>query len=283
MSPGFRLSPCSLLLLCAVVLGAIVRPGFAVSPADATSPAAGATAPALDPADTQRLIDTLRDPARRAALIATLENLERAAPSAPGAATPTASAPAKTVETSAVVGLQPNSLGAQLMTNGTRLADTISTSLLLTVRGVANFPDLLRWSHGIARDPAALVSGLLSAGRVLAVLLLAFGGELLIWRLTRRFYASLAMDARRQDAEVQVEQAAREPADPVEAPPRPSRLLDGWLLLLRLPTILMALSVDLLPPLAFLAVATVASGTPLAQSEYVRAAILAVVDACGIL
>ncbi len=358
MAPDVRRSARILLLFCALVPWFAAGPARAASPSDGSPPAGDVSSPALNAQATRQLIDTLRDPARRAALIATLEDLERATPAtragpvpanaAPGNAAAANAAPGKTGPTTAapgaaaqpaaqpappaaaqpappaaaqpaaakpVVALQPNSLGAQLMANGMRFADTVSTSLLLAVRGIANVPELLRWARGILRDPAALLAGAMATARVLGVLLLAFGGEALVWRLTHRFYLSLAADARHQDVTAVARDsagvaAARDPALAADAghldaaadgrdratidrldqaPPaaretgvtvtRPNRLIDGWLLLLRLPTILMALTVDLLPPLAFLAVATVAAGTPLAQSEAVRQALIAVVDA----
>jgi moderate conductance mechanosensitive channel len=253
MRPDFR----SLLFILLIA----AMPAFAAVPADPqerTVPAAAMTSPEM-----QQFIDTLKDPARRAALIAALESLQKNA--APAAATPPAAAkPAA----SPIASLKPNSLGAQLIARGEQMADMVSASLLLAVRGVTDIPDLLRWLHELAEDPATMRDGAIAAGRLLCVLLIALAGEFLIWRLTHRFYESLATDARREDRKTQEDEPGPQPMQN-----------DPWPLLRRLPYILMAATVDLLPPLAFLAVATLLLGTPLAQSSEVRTGILAVVDA----
>jgi small-conductance mechanosensitive channel len=231
--------------------------------------------------DLQQLIDTLTDPARRALLITTLENLQKAAPPAGSTAAPAtlaAVAPSGTTTPAAakpVAALKPDSLGAQLIARGERLADTVSGSLVLAVRGIANIPDLLLWAQGVSEDPAMVLKGVIAAGRLLCVLLIAFGGEYLVWRLTHRVYQSLATDAHRDDAEANAD--APDP-DTALAAYRANQK-DGWPLLRRLPFILLAATVDLLPPLAFMAIATLLLGTPIAQSSTVRTVILAIVDA----
>jgi small-conductance mechanosensitive channel/nitrogen fixation-related uncharacterized protein len=292
----------------------------------------------MSAAQTQRLIDILNDPNRRAALIATLEKLREAADASAGsrpaanataapsgaastpapaktsAATPEGAPSGSTAATKSVVGLKPDSLGAQLIAHGVGLAETVSSSLLLAVRGIANIPDLLRWMREVSQDPGALLQGAISAGRMLCIVLLALAGEFLVWRLTHRFYDALAGDAHRllptgdrSLAEVEKSAGVIEPpasppqsavaeegtvslgtvpsgavppgGAPVDAVPLPGGPEDGWLLLRRLPFILMAATVDLLPPLAFLAIATVLLGTPLAETRSVRTVTLAVVDA----
>ncbi len=314
MRPDLRSSVLVLLLLC-VAVGRFSPPPAVAEPAHTgatdASPHAGnpatrtdAHSAAMSAVETQQLIDTLNDPNRRAALIATLENLREAAAASTGATRPAAnaatSAPAPAAPaaarpaTTAVVALKPDSLGAQLIAHGADLADTVSGSLLLAVRGIANIPDLLRWMREVGQDPDTLFKGAISAGRLLCVVLLALAGEFLVWRLTHRFYDALAADAHRQGPAVEpVLPEDNEEATPVTpeiavpAPNVPTSVApasvapsgDGWLLLRRLPFILMAATVDLLPPLAFLAFATVLLGTPLAASKSVRTVTLAVVDA----
>jgi small-conductance mechanosensitive channel len=251
---------------------------FAAPPAGgADTTSTGNRAPVMSSADAQQLIDTLQDPGRRAALITTLQNLAKAAQSSAPPGAPAAT-PVKPATPPPAVALSPNSLGAQLIARGSRLADTVSNSLLVAVRGAANLPALLQWFRDVAQDPAQLLNGVVSAGSLLAVVLLALGGQWLARRATRRFYLSLAADAHRQD---DVAQTADDDAasSATISPVLRASLQDGWLLLLRLPIILIAFTVDLLPPLAFLAVATLVSGTPLVAAGDVRAAFLAVVDA----
>jgi len=268
---------CRLLLL--VLLGLFAAaPSFAASPASGTdTTSAAAPAPIMSSADARQLVDILSDPGRRAALIKTLENLEKAAQTSAPTATPTPAAkPATQTPTAA---LSPNSLGAQLIARGSRLADTVSSSVLVAVRGAANIPALLDWLRDVAQDPATLLDGAIAAGSLLGVLLLALGGQWLVRRLTRRFYISLAADARRQDGAAKADGDADVASTATTQPVHLMSLQDGWLLLLRLPIILMAFTVDLLPPLAFLAVATLIADTPLVGSSDARAAFLAVVDA----
>jgi moderate conductance mechanosensitive channel len=244
--------------------------GAATAPIDAPEAATGSV-------ETQQLIETLKDPNRRGALIATLENLQKAASHAPSAAaTPGSISPAATKPAGAV---QPDNLGAQLISRGVRMADTILASLLLVVRGIADLPDLLRWVRSVTQDPAMLLEGLASAGLLLGVVLIALGGELLVWRMTHRIYVSLASDSHHDSSKTQGKEAV-DPEPMTEAhADRLSNLGDRWLLLRRLPFILMALVVDLLPPLTFLAIATLLSGTPLVASSADRTVTLATVDA----
>lgn len=244
----------------AVVLS-ILSPHFAPAAPPAPSvPADDKSAPAAG-ADTQQLIDALNDPARRAAIISALQATQKTAPTAAKPATP--SSP-----------LQPNGLGAQLMTHGAKLADTVSNSLLLAARGIANVPDLAAWGQKVVQDPDLLRDGAIAAARLLGIILLALGAELLAWRMARRFYDTLAADAH--------EETEREPPPSPDAAGRaadPARPTEGWLLLRRLPIILMALTVDLLPALAFLAAAILLLATPLAGSAEAGAVTLAVANA----
>ena len=214
-------------------------------------------------ADTQQLIDALNDPARRASIISALQATQKTAPAAAKPATP--SSP-----------LQPNGLGAQLMTHGAKLADTVSNSLVLAARGVANVPDLAAWGQKIMQDPELLHDGAIAAARLLGIILLALGAELLAWRMARRFYDTLAADAH---DEVQSDPPPPPSPDAVIGAANPARPTEGWLLLRRLPIILMALTVDLVPALAFLAVAILLLATPLAGSPEAGAVTLAVANA----
>jgi small-conductance mechanosensitive channel len=239
----------------------ILSPHFA--PAAQLAPSVPAEDKAASPAnaDTQQLIDALNDPARRAAIVSALQATQKPVPAAAKPA-----APAQPGSP-----LQPNGLGAQLMNHGAKLADTVSSSLLLAARGIANIPDLAAWGQKVAQDPELLRAGAIAAARLLGIILLALGAELLAWRLARRFYDTLAADAH---AETQ-----GDPPPPSPNAAASARPAEGWLLLRRLPLILMALTVDLLPALAFLATAIVLLATPLAGSAEAGAVTLAVANA----
>jgi small-conductance mechanosensitive channel len=115
-----------------------------------------AAPPATSPAELQRVLDTLRDDARRAELLRTLEALAAAqaagaAPAAPGtaAATPApeaASSPAPDI-------LAPNTLGAQLLTGASQRLAALSDSLVAAAQAVTDLPGLASWLSGLARDP----------------------------------------------------------------------------------------------------------------------------------
>jgi moderate conductance mechanosensitive channel len=280
MRSGLRLSLLLVLLICSAVSRTATASVVAepLAAADATTAEAaptntGSPTAAMDSAVTKELIDTLKDPGRRAVLIATLENLRNSMPNATQAAAIPGSTRSAAIKP--VGALKPDSLGARLFANGARFSETISASLLLAARGVAVIPDLLSWLRGVTLDPALLLNGARSAGWLLCVVLIPFGGELLVRRMMHRFYESLAVDAHRQEQEAQV------PADPASITTADAvhqvRLGNGWSLPRRLPFILTALAVDLLPPFAFLVVATLLLETQAATSIADRAVVLSIV------
>ena len=281
MRPDLRLSLLLVLLVCSAVswtatASAVAEP---LAAADATTAAA-----AMDSVVTKELIDTLKDPDRRAILIATLENLRKSMSNATQAATIPGRSRSAAIKP--VGALKPESLGAQLFANGARFSETVSANLLLAARGVAAIPDLLSWLRGVTLDPASLLKGAKSAGRLLCVVLIPLGGELLVRRMMHRFYKSLAVDAHRQEKEARDTATGSNEFDAVPADPASittahavhrMRLGNGWPPPRRLPLILAALAVDLLPPLAFLVVATLLLETQAASSITDRAVVLSIV------
>jgi moderate conductance mechanosensitive channel len=293
MRPDLRLSLLLVLFICSTVswtatASAVAEPLAAAdgTTAEAAPTNTGTPAAAMDSVEIKKLIDTLKDPDRRAVLIGMLENLRKTMPKASQAvATPASTRPAVIKPVGA---LKPDSLGAQLVANGARFSEVVSASLLLAVRGVAVIPDLLSWLRGVTQDPASLLKGAASSGRLLCVVLIPLGGELLVRRMTHRFYRSLAVDVHRQEKESRDAESGSNEVDAVPADPasitnghavHQMRLRIGWLLLRRLPFILMALTVDLLPPLAFLVVATLLLETQAANSIADRAVVLSIVHA----
>jgi moderate conductance mechanosensitive channel len=245
------------------------------APTNTSTPAA-----ATDSVEIEKLIDTLKDPDRRAVLIGMLENLRKTMPKATQAvATPESTRPAAIKPVGA---LKPDSLGAQLVANGARFSEVVSATLLLAVRGVAVIPDLFTWLRDVTQDPASLLKGAASAGWLLCVVLIPLGGELLVRRMTDRFYRSLAVDVHRQEKESRDAESGSNaiPADPASTNAHAAhqmRLRNGLPLLRRLPFILMALTVDLLQPLAFLVVATLLLETQAASPIADRAVVFSIV------
>jgi hypothetical protein len=230
MCPDLRLSLLLVLLICSAVswtatASAVAEP---LATADATLAEAaptnsGSPTAAMDSAVTKELIDTLKDPGRRAVLIATLENLRKSMPNG----TQAAAVPGSTTRSAAIkpVGaLKPDSLGTQLFANGVRFSETISASLFLTARGVAVIPDFLSWLRGVTLDPALLLNGARSAGRLLYVVLIPLGGELLVRRVMHRFNRSQWMRiAKRRKL-----RPTRSPLIPLPSPQRMRAIKCVW-------------------------------------------------------
>jgi len=141
-------------LLLALTQGALAQPGLPQTPATPPPP----------PADMQRLIEVLRDDARRGELLRALEAAQGTQGSAEA---PAAEEPAL---------LAPNTLGAQLITGASSRLQSISASLVATAHAMTNLPAILAWLEGAARDPvtqvrvvdAAWKLGLLFAAGLLA-------------------------------------------------------------------------------------------------------------------
>ena len=150
-----------LLLLAAPALAQ----GTAPQPA---APAAGG--------ELQRLIEVLRDDARRAEFLRALEGASRtqggAAPYAPAAE----AAPADTVL------LPPNTLGAQLLMGASQRLQALSESLVTTMQALTDVQGVAAWISGALRDPVTKMR----IGDAAWKLALLFGlGLLAEWGTTR--------------------------------------------------------------------------------------------------
>ncbi|MGG5810673.1 mechanosensitive ion channel family protein [Falsiroseomonas sp. CW058] len=158
--------------------------------ARAQTPAAPA---ATSAAEIQRVLDTLRDDARRAELLRTLEALAAAsraapapaaAPAAPAAA-PATPAPAPAAEAAPSPApdiLAPNTLGAQLLMGASQRLQALSDSLVAAAQTATDLPGLAAWASGVARDPVTQARVTDAAWK----LALLFGAGLLAEWLTRR-------------------------------------------------------------------------------------------------
>jgi small-conductance mechanosensitive channel len=155
-----------------------------------------AQAPATPPAggpELQRLIEVLRDDARRAELLRALEGAQRtAAPTAtapaPAAAAasegapPATGTPAPPAAAAAPELLPPNTLGAQLLRGASQRLQALSDSLVAMAQTATDIRGLMVWASGVARDPVTQYRV-----RDAAIwLVLLFGTGLLAEWLTRR-------------------------------------------------------------------------------------------------
>jgi len=148
--------------------------------------APGSTAappPKLTPQETQLVLDVLNDPAKRAAFSATLETMVKASKAA---------APAELAKPAVAVPLAPNSVGAQLISEGTGWLSGLSGKLAAFGRVLGDLPSVWRFTVATVQDPA-LRARALNAGWRLAVVLLAAGlVEFGAYRLLRRPMRALA-------------------------------------------------------------------------------------------
>jgi small-conductance mechanosensitive channel len=165
------------------------------APAMAQAPAAPATPaqPAASTAELQRLMETLRDDARRAELLRSLEALTAAQRGATPAAAPPAAGtqpapaaeatpPAEAAPSPAPDILAPNTLGAQLLTGAQQRLQALSDSLVTTAQAATDLRGLAAWANGIARDPVTQAR----VWDAIQWLLLLFGAGLLAEWLARR-------------------------------------------------------------------------------------------------
>ncbi len=224
------------ILLLSVLLCGAPGPAAAQPPVQARPPAATLGAEELD-----RIGRLLRDDARRAELLRTLEALAAASRAAAGpapedapppAAAPAAPAPAPAptpapaAEEALIV---PNTVGAQLLRSLEGRFSTLADALLGAARAMADIPALWSAVGAVLADPITRVRILEASWK----LLILFGIALLLEWLTWRSLAGLRRRV-----------LARAPADGTV-----------WHWMRRLPLVLARLGLDLLPVAAFALVA----------------------------
>jgi small-conductance mechanosensitive channel len=264
----------------AVFLLLIARPSLAATADVADSPSSPTAPQGLSSAQAQQLLDVLQDPAKRAMVITTLENLQKVVPVAAVTTTPAAAAKPAAPPPAKAPSLKADGLGAELLDQASSASADTGAMLARTAKEITDFPALGAWVVSVARDPAKLRTAGRAAVPLVVIFLLGFLLEWFTVHFTRRFYDFLGGHQAHASAE-----AAEEPEAPAEVPPGPEaepearrrRLRAGWLLLRRLPFILLALAVDLTGPLVFLATALLVLATPLSGGETTRLLVLGAV------
>lgn len=257
------------LQLVLLALLATPQPGISQERHDATA----SPAQALTPAQAQQAIETLRNDAKRAQLLQTLDAIARASPPAPDAASAPAQAPAA------------DNLGVQLLVQVSNWLGDVSAQLAVAARAVSDFPMAWRWLVHLMTDPDARHILLDTAWKLALVILCALAAEWIVWRAIRRPLAAVA-----RYTPVRV----REPADGERTMAAPDSLpADGghqarrqhtalaatWQLILRLPFVLVRLTLDLLPVAIFAGIGNLLLTTEIGSDAEPRVVILAMVNA----
>ena len=249
-----RIAFLCLLLLLAIPTG--VRAQIALAPPATPTPAA----PALTPAQAQSVLDVLHDDKKRAEFAATLENMIHAVPAAP----------AKPAVVAA------DSVGAQLVVQGSQWASKLGGEFESTIQAIGDVPLLWRWLVDTASDPAARDRVIDAAWKLAVILVVARSIEWVAGyslRSARRF-----LNARAPADEPIPEDLPDVSSHEVRVAHRRG-LSVAWRMLRRLPFVLAALLVDLVPVAVFAAVGHAMLTTPLGAQTNTRLVVLAVVDA----
>jgi small-conductance mechanosensitive channel len=189
------------------------------SPALAQGPAPQ-PAPQAAGGELQRLIEVLRDDARRAEFLRALEGASRSSGGASAPDTPAAeAAPAETVL------LAPNTLGAQLLMGASQRLQALSDSLVVAAQTAADMRSVIAWASGILRDPVRQERVWDAALKLAALFGLGLLAEWVTTRALRRW--SDRLDA-----------MAPEPGD-------------AWTWMRRVPLVVARFLLDLVPVAAF--------------------------------
>ncbi len=260
---SMRLLPMLLILLLSLA------PGVRAQPAASAPAAAPVSGPTLTPAQAQDVLNVLQDDKKRAAFTATLQNMVHALP---------APAPAKPL----VVPLAANSVGAKLLVQGSRLAANLAAQFAASANAVGDVPLLWRWAQSTLADPAARDRILGTLWRFGVILVIARAAEWGAHRLLAGFRRILTARAP-ADEPLSGEAAGVELSDEGEPVPSPEdhhhRLGLTWRMLRRLPFVVVALLLDLVPVAAFAAIGNALLTTPLGNTTNTRLVVLALVNA----
>ena len=268
------------LLLLVLALAMLAPLPFAV----AQPPAAAAPAMSADQARTA--LDVLNDPAKRAAVAATLDAIIKAQPAA--AVAPSHPAPAAETTVQGVpLPLMPDSLGAQVLVTGSDFLTRAGTRAMDALKTVQSVPLLWGWAVVMATNPIAR-DLLLDAGWRLAVALLcALAVEYALRRSLRRPIARLEAlaPAAQPDPAESVPQGgpgdgiARAEAGETEEPSPAKRRKPTGTPLRLVPLIIARLVLQLVPVLGVAVVGHLVAGSWLGGLTVSRLVILAVIDA----
>ena len=232
------------------------HPGARAQAAPAAAPAA-----TLTPAQAQAVLNVLQDEKARTQFTTILQDMVKAVP---------AVAPAKGL----AVPLAADSVGAQLLVEGSRWAGELAGQFTTSVEAVGDVPLLWRWVEGTALDSSARDRVLDTGWKLLLILIVARAVE---WGVRRLLAPTRQILAHRAPAD---EPIADDLIRGQEVHPgRHLGLSVAWRMLRRLPFVIAALVLDLIPVAVFAAVGHALLTTPLGATTNSRLVTLAVVDA----
>lgn len=213
--------------------------------AAAAPAAAPAPAPAVTPQQAQSLLDTLNDPQKRAAFTATLQTMVKAQQAAQ---------PAKPV-----VPLAPDSVGAEVVREGTTWLSQLSLQVSAFTHLLGNLPAVWRFTRHNLTDPDARARLGDAAWRVGLVLAVSIAADLAAAWLLRRPMRALAARAARAEAQdrppppAETSESGFGLDEPEPAPSPAGRRTRALRSLRRLPFALLRLVLEMLPIGVFLA------------------------------
>jgi small-conductance mechanosensitive channel len=252
---------CIVFLICLALLPGLAR-------AQTAAPAPAPASATLTPAQAQAVLDVLKDDKKRAEFTTVLEDMVRGVP---------ALAPAKP----AVVPLAANSVVAQLLVEGSHWAGQLGSQFESTAEAVGDVPLLWRWTIGTASDPAARTRIVDTAWKLALILLIARAVEWGARRVLARFRRFLDTRAPADEPIAEDDPDSVTHQDQLGDTHIAHRrgLSVAWRMLRRLPFVLCALLLDLVPIAVFAAVGNALLTTPLGATTNTRLVVLAVVDA----
>ncbi len=259
---------CCLLLMLVGLPGSFHAGAAQTAAAAPTTPASKATPAVVGPAQAQQALDLLRDDKRRADLVATLDAIVKlsGAPDAAAPAAPSSSLP-----------LEPDSLGAQVITQVSTVLSSAGSQFVASLRAVNDLPLLWRWGVSQATDADARSRIVNAAWTLLVVLAAALaaerGGLTVLARLRRA--VSRGVHGGRPVAPYDLGPSTSE----TEQSARALRLQRALQSLKRLPFLLACLVLDVVPILLFGLVSNLLLGTSLGELASTRGTIRSVVYA----
>lgn len=241
--------------------------------------------PQITPTQAQQALDVLNDPAKRAAVAATLEAILKAQP-ATGA--PAATPDAKPIaEAAAPLGLPlaPDSLGAAVLVGAAGFLNTASDRVAEGFRAARGLPALWSWVVTMATDPIGHMLMEDLAWRLAVVLAVSFGAFYGVARALRRPLRSVLRRLARlpplnTQADAEETGEARAESGEVELPIRGR--MESHRLPQRVALVLARIALRLVPVLGFLILGHVAVGSALGGTDLTRLVLLAVVDSIGL-